>query len=266
MYGLKIHKKDVPLRHILLMTDSAQHQLALWLTSVIDPFLSLYSTHCISDSFTFANKVEIFLTFLHLSFSAFMTSATFSLTFRLQKSLKSALMLWYNGELTPSSFPRSIFVELTQTTTSSDEFSSNNTMHRQIYGVAMGSPLNTSVANIFVCYYETLLFKRVNKPLMYYRYIYDTFAAFNDENECNEFFFHLNSLHPLLRFTFEKICNRTLFFLDVLMKKNNRKIVTSIYRKPTSTGQYIRWNSFCPIKRNTCPLSSGHMFLIYSSK
>ena len=61
MYGLpKIHKQDVLLRPILSMTGSARHQLPQWLTSVIDPVLSLYSTHCISDSFTFADKVKTF--------------------------------------------------------------------------------------------------------------------------------------------------------------------------------------------------------------
>ena len=32
-----MHKKDVPLHTILLMTNSAQHQLAQWLTPIIDP-------------------------------------------------------------------------------------------------------------------------------------------------------------------------------------------------------------------------------------
>ena len=113
-------------------------------------------------------------------------------------------------------------------------------MHRQIDGVAMGSPLGPSLANIFVGYYEALLFKRVNKPLMYYRYVDDTFAVFTDEDECNEFFSHLNSFYPLLRFTFEEECNRTLPFLDVLVEKSDHEFVTSIYRKPTFTGQYIR--------------------------
>ena len=129
-------------------------------------------------------------------------------------------------------------------------------MHPQIDGVAMGSPLGPFLANIFVGYYEALLFKRVNKPLMYYRYIDDTFAVFNDEDECDEFFSHLNSLHPLLCFTFEKECNRTLPFLDVLVEKNDHEIVTSIYRKPTFTGQYICWNSFCPMKRKTNLIST----------
>ena len=149
-----------------------------------------------------------------------------------------------------------VFVELMQAATSSVEFSFNNIMHRQIDDVAMGTPLRPSLVNTFVGYYKALLFKRVNKPLKDYKYVDDTFAAFNDEDECNEFFSHLNSLHPLLRFTFGKECNRTLPFLDVLVEKNDHKFVTSIYRKPTFTGQYIRWNSFCPMKRKTNLIST----------
>ena len=41
---------------------------------------------------------------------------------------------------------------------SSVEFSFNDIMYRQIDGVAMGSPLGTALANIFVDYNETKLF------------------------------------------------------------------------------------------------------------
>ena len=67
----------------------------------------------------------------------------------------------YAGELTPPPFPRAAVVELMQTATSSVEFSFNNIMHRQIDGVAMGSPLGPSLANIFVGYYEALLCFRI---------------------------------------------------------------------------------------------------------
>ena len=133
--------------------------------------------------------------------------------------------------------------------TSSVKFSFNNIMDRQIDGIAMGSPLDPSLANIFVRYYKALLFKRVNKSLMYYQYVDDNFAAFNNQDEHNEFLSHPIALHPSFCFTFEKECNQTLPFLDVLVEKNDHKFVTSIYRKPTFTGQYICWNSFCPIKR-----------------
>ena len=116
----------------------------------------------------------------------------------------------------------------------------------------MGSPLGPALANIFVGYYESLLFRRVKKPPMYYRYVDDTFAVFDSENDCNEFFHQLNSLHPTLRFTFEKEVNPSLPFLDVSIqvKKVGSKIITSVYSKLTFTKQYLNWKSFSPEKKS----------------
>ena len=86
---------------------------------------------------------------------------------------------------------------------------------------------------------------------MYYRYVDDTFVVFSNEDECDLVLDSLNSLHPCLRFTFEKESNLALPFLDVLVEKSPSKFITSIYRKPTFTGQYLRWNSFSPRKRKT---------------
>ena len=81
------------------------------------------------------------------------------------------------------------------------------------------------------------------------------------------FFSRLSSLHPSLCFTFEKECNRTLPFLDALVEKNDHEFVTSIFRKPTFTDQYIRWNSFCPMKRKTTLISTlVHRALVICSK
>ena len=39
--------------------------------------------------------------------------------------------------------------------------------------------------------------------------------------------------------------------MDVLVTKSNNKFITSVYQKPTFTGQYIHWNSFGPKQRKT---------------
>ena len=88
--------------------------------------------------------------------------------------------------------------------TSSVEFSFNDIMHRQIDGVAMGSPLEPALANIFVGYYESKLFQTTSKPEMYYRYMDDTFVVFSNEDECDLFLDSVNSLHPSLSFYFRK--------------------------------------------------------------
>ena len=68
----------------------------------------------------------------------------------------------------------------------------------------------------------------------------DTFAIFENEAECDEFFNILNSLNPALKFTSEKEEPESLAFLDVKIQKSDSKFITSVYRKPTFTGQYIR--------------------------
>ena len=54
----------------------------------------------------------------------------------------------------------------------------------------------------------------------------------------------LKSLHPALKFTTELECTNCLPFLDVLVERSASSFTTSIYRKPTFTGQYTRWDSF----------------------
>ena len=55
--------------------------------------------------------------------------------------------------------------------------------------------------------------------------------------------------------------------LDVLVERNDHEFATSVYRKPTFTGQYIRGNSFCPMKRKTSLISTlVHRALIICSK
>ena len=130
-----------------------------------------------------------------------------------------------------------------QLATSSVKFSFNNNMHRQIDGVAMGSPLGPALANIFVGYQEAKLFNIAKRPLVYFRYVDDTFNVFNNKEDCNTFLTHLNSLHPSLRFTNEKESNNSLPFVDVLVERHDSEFLTSVNRKPTFTRQYLRWNS-----------------------
>ena len=83
----------------------------------------------------------------------------------------------------------------------------------------------------------------------YFRYVDDTFAIFDHEAEADEFLTKLNCLHPSLKFTFEKEKGKCLPFRGVYVERTDVCWETSVYRKPTSTGQYLRWESFSPLKR-----------------
>ena len=77
------------------------------------------------------------------------------------------------------------------------------------------------------------------------------FVVFSNKDKCNFFLDRFNSLHPFLRSTFKKDLTWLSHFLDVLVEKSASKFITSIYQKPTFSGQYLCWNSFSPRKRKT---------------
>ena len=79
------------------------------------------------------------------------------------------------------------FVKLMTLATCNVEFYFNNMMFRQIEGVAICSPLGPILANIFVGFHEEKLFSRVTRPLVYNRYVDDTFAVFDDDDRRTKF-------------------------------------------------------------------------------
>ena len=58
MYGLPKTHKDTPVRLILSITDLSHHELGKWLACLLQPVLERFSSHCISDSFTFAKTMQ----------------------------------------------------------------------------------------------------------------------------------------------------------------------------------------------------------------
>ena len=110
----------------------------------------------------------------------------------------------------------------------------------------MGSPLGPVLANIFVGYFENTIPDR-HWLQFYRRYEDDTFAALHNRKLALEFPERSNNIQPALEFTMEEENNGELPFLDLLIKHSSTELLTTVYRKPTFSGLYTRWNSFCDI-------------------
>jgi hypothetical protein len=53
----------------------------------------------------------------------------------------------------------------------------------------------------------------------------------------------MNKQNPHIQFTLEVENNNKLPLLDVLIEKVDGRLVTSVYRKPTDSGQYLQFSS-----------------------
>ena len=86
------------------------------------------------------------------------------------------------------------FIQLMKTATKEVEFSFNNIMFCQIDGVAMGSPLGPTLANILMGFIEyKVITKHPNTKYM--RYVDDCFIITTSEEENNILFLELNKAH-----------------------------------------------------------------------
>ena len=90
----------------------------------------------------------------------------------------------------------------------------------------MGSPLAPLLANIFMGFHESKWLNEYNfnKPKFYLRYVDDTVAVFDNEQDSLTFLNFLNNRHPNIKFTIEKQINHSTAFLMYLFLASIIKI------------------------------------------
>ena len=113
----------------------------------------------------------------------------------------------------------------------------------------MDSPLGPIFANIFLSAHEILWLEKFPpefRPVIYKRYVDDTFLLFQNINEIEKFKYYLNLQHANIKFTPETEMNNSLSFLDMKIVRENNKFTTSVYHKPTFSGVFTNFESFVP--------------------
>ena len=111
----------------------------------------------------------------------------------------------------------------------------------------MGSPLGSTLANVFMCHFEKIWLENCPthfKPIVYRRFVDDTFLLFQTKDHVEKFKNYLNKQHKNIKFTSEIEENGSLSFLDITITRENNKFVTSVYRKPTFSGVFTNFEKF----------------------
>jgi hypothetical protein len=124
----------------------------------------------------------------------------------------------------------------------------------QIDGVAMGSPLGPTFAEMFMAYFEEKYMELIKEHgvVLWLRFVDDILLFFKDISKSTELLANLNNKHPNIKFTEERETlaeseSYELPFLDVLVTRNvDNGIQTDVYRKKTFTGTYLHWTSLSP--------------------
>ena len=161
--------------------------------------------------------------------------------------------VYRNSQIPPPKISENTLKQmLTICTTEAPFMHIDGTIYVQRDGLAMGGPLSCTMANFYMAHVENqVLENSAIKPRIYCRFIDDIFVLVRDED-------HLIILETefksksALNFTHEVAIGNKIPFLDVLLdNSNDKKLITSVYTKPTKSEDCLNYNSAAPERYKT---------------
>ena len=245
LYGNpKTHKDGIPLRPIISQIPTPTYAIAKQLDSLIKPYIpSKYMLKSRDEFIDIIRGKDPTEETCSLDVESLFTNVPVKRT--ISFILKH---VYHHSQIKPPSLPRNILKELLLTCTTSVPFlAPTGKLYLQTDGIAMGSPLGPTFANMYMAVIENNVLSKECIPLeLYLRYVDDIFlvcSKSNMEKLCEHF-----EKASVLTFTYELAKQKKLAFLDVLVETKDETISTSVYHKPTDAGQCLNFNSECPIR------------------
>ena len=144
------------------------------------------------------------------------------------------------NQITPQGFYSLILIVLMN-----NFFVFNNRYFRQIKGVAMGTIVGPSIANLYIYTLEKK-WLNIHNPLFFSRYIDDLFIMLFSKDKLQETITSLQNSFDNLKLNIEY--GEEVVFLDLKIKINKiiNRLDFNLYIKPTNTFSYLLTNSNHP--------------------
>ena len=250
LYGLaKVHKPlvdNIPkLRPILSAINTPTYKLSQYMNKLLKPFTT--NEYTARDSFAFANDIRMQD---HTQYMCSLDVDSLFTNIPLTETVGICADLLFADKMICDGLTKDDFLKLLTIATTESFILFNGSHYQQVDGVAMGSPLGPTLANIFLGHKELQWLNDCPahyKPSYYKRYVDDIFVLFKDESHLELFKAYFNTQHPNMNFTSETEQDNALPFLDVYVTRDQSCFNTSVYRKPTFSGVYTNYDSYIPM-------------------
>ena len=234
-----------PFRPIIDTTGTAYQPISKYLTRLLIPLTM--NSHTLKDSFEAVSRIQNIPEQLFRDgyrFVSFDVKSLFT-NVPLKKTINIILDRIYNKQQINTTLKKRTLKKLLLDSCTKTPFSINGELFKQIDGVAMGSPLGPTLANIIMTTFEDEIVQKLidsNLITFYARYVDDTLVLVKP-SDVPEVLKVFNSFHPQIEFTFEEFPDGIVHFLDLQINSLDR---ITIFRKSTHTGQYTHLSSFTP--------------------
>ena len=249
---------DLTSRPIVANKHYFTSRLSIFLNDILKPFLAMVPSH-LKDTFSFLKwlpaNVPTTTSYLHTAdVSSLYTNINNTFGIR-------AIDYFFTTYPHISKFPKSFIISSLILLLDNNFFTYKRIIFRQIRGVAMGTNMAPTYANLVMGYLECQVFlhpslnnlTRSHLSLFYKRYIDDIFVVWNPDLPCFKQFLSLFNIISSDINIIPSAPSNVISFLDTtIVILTNSCICSDIYYKPTNNFNYISFNSLFPkhIKTN----------------
>ena len=248
-YGrAKLHKPSTPLRPVVATCGTSTYALAKSLAAVLKPLVG-YSGRILrstSDLIDVMKTVTVNDDELPVSYDV--KSLFTSIPVKESIEVCEERLRQDSTLADRTSMDVETIISLLRFCLTSTSFQYGGKHFKQVDGVAMGSPVSSVIADIFMENQEMKAFQGYGTvPRVWKRFVDDVLAVVR-KAEVERFLDHLNNTHPNILFTMELEQNRSLPFMDVRFTRlPSGALEREVYRKPTHTNRYIHADSHQPM-------------------
>ena len=242
----KTHKNQTnpPYRTIISQIGTPTYDVAKNINRIITPYLD--KQYMVESSYDLINILRIINT--NCKLASIDVESLFS-NVPVLETTEIIINKVFNHQSIPppeNSSPTILRDLLLKCTTQTPFTTPENKLYLQVDGVSMGSPMGPVYANFYMSHIENIIMPSLDKPpLAYMRYVDDTLLLIDDYTQLNTII-TLFKNNSVLNFTSELEKNNQINFLDITIKKENSRFITSVFKKPTSSDDYINFKGCCP--------------------
>ena len=172
------------------------------MSKFIIPYISQWSKneYTIYDSFSFTNEIINFKNNNYIMASFDIKSLYTNVP--LNETINIILDQAFHNNSEYCKFDKGQLKKYLELSLLDNYFLFDKQLYKQLDGLAMGQPIAPILANIFLCYNEKKWLDNCPvefKPVLYRRYMDDTFLLFRENNHINQFLNYLNLKHNSIK-------------------------------------------------------------------
>ena len=165
----------------------------------------------------------------------------------MDETIETILIIIYEKNEISTDITKSEMKELLNLCTKSVHFTFEGNIYLQNDGVAMGSPLEPVLTNIFKVELEqSVIPTPMDKMKCWTRFVDDTLSYIKTDS-MDHVLKMLNGFHRNIQSIYEVERHSKISFLDLLVILDaSNNIRTTVYRKSTNNDICLNWESFAP--------------------